>query len=159
MANQKVSNLVTLLFVALFSSSFLYLLIGFILSRSGWHPFLTDVSIRRLILYSLLGASLLILVAVIQIKKKAFPGESLRFERVDDFRKYVSSRCAVLFALSEVPAVFGLFCFFVTGNFRFQVFFTLISLVAFSIAKPSNEMLEQIQRTIPQRTSTLFKEL
>lgn len=145
MPEQKVSNTVTILYFAFISSTLLYLILGFILYKSGWTPILNDRTLHFVLAILFLAISGTLLTLIVRLKAKAFSDDALRKNQEKNFSKYVVSRTVPLFALSEVPGILGLVYFFLTGNLLVLVAFCVLSLIAFSLAKPGTESLDHLE--------------
>jgi hypothetical protein len=142
---QKMSMTVNLIWAALFFSTFVYVILAFVLSRSGWKP-VGDPALGQVLMGIFMALSLIEVMFVSWLKKKSFTEELTSITSVDSQKKFIVSRSVVLFALSEVPAILGLVTFFLTGNFMMLLAFWGISFISFLIAKPAHQVLDQVDR-------------
>lgn len=134
-----------MLYFAFMSSTLLYLIVGFILYRSGWEPILTNGPLHGVLAILFVALSTFLIVLARRLKLKAFSEERLTQIGGQDFSKYAVARTVPLFALSEIPAILGLVYFFLTGNLMILVALCVLSLIAFMLSKPSSETLDRIQ--------------
>jgi hypothetical protein len=150
MPEQKVNSTITILYFAFISSTLLYLIVGFILHKSGWHPILTDrnLSLILALFFTLVSATMLYLI--VSLKGKAFSVSGLRPGEAQDFSKYIVSKTIPLFALSEIPAILGLVHFFLSGSLIVLVGLCVLSLICFSVARPNPEILSRLESNFRQ---------
>ena len=135
-----------MIFVAFVFSSLVYLLIGFILSGSGWSAGPAASSLDR-VMFPLFTAITVIIVAVVaKLRLSAFSPEMPRPENLEQLQRYVISRFVILLALSEAPAILGLVYFLLCGKFLHLVFFCVLSCLSFAIVRPSRVQLEELQQ-------------
>jgi hypothetical protein len=142
---QKTSMTVNLIWAALFFSTFIYVILAFVLTRSGWKP-IADSGLGQVLMGIFMALSLIDVMFVSWLKKKSFSEELISMTSADAQKKFIVSRSVVLFALSEVPAIFGLVTFFLTGNFMMLLAFWGISFISFLVAKPSRQVMNQVDR-------------
>jgi hypothetical protein len=145
MPEQKVNSTITILYFAFLSSTLLYLIVGFILYKSGWKPIVTDRNLQLILSLLFALISVTVLYLTVSLKQKAFSGSGIQQNLKLDFSKYVVSRTVPLFALSEIPAILGLIHFFLAGNLIILVAFCVLSLICFSVARPNDEMLSRLE--------------
>ncbi len=139
---QKTSFTITLIYAALLFSTIVYLIVAFMLSRTGWKP-LVDSGLAQTLMGILLALSLIDVMFVSWMKKRAFSQEVSGIPIGDSLRRFIVSKSVLLFALSEIPAVLGLTIFFLSGNLIVSIVFWVISLISFLIARPPRELLEK----------------
>jgi len=124
---QSLQSRLNILYTAFLFSSFVYLIVGFALLRSGWKPLLTDGVMSKSLLGVFILISLSCVVSAFQINKK----ES------EETEKKIFMKSVVLFAFAEVPSILGLVSFLVTGSFTYLVILWCISVAAFILFKPT----------------------
>ena len=142
---QKTSTTINLIWAALFGSTFIYLIIAFMLSRSEWKP-VADRGLYLTLMGVLMAISLIDVMFVSWLKKKSFTEEITPIAVGDAQRRFIVSRSVLLFALSEVPAILGLVIFFLSGNLLMLLSFWGLSFISFLIARPPGDLLEQADR-------------
>jgi hypothetical protein len=139
---QKTSFTITLIYAALLFSTVVYLIVAFMLSRTGWKP-LVDPGLAQMLMGIFLALSLIDVMFISWLKKKSFNDEISGIPVGDSLRRFIVSKSVLLFALSEIPAVLGLTIFFLSGNLIMSIFFWTLSLIAFLIARPPRELLDK----------------
>jgi hypothetical protein len=139
---QKTSFTVTLIYAALLFSTIVYLIVAFMLSRTGWKP-LIDPALAQMMMGIFLALCLIDVMFVSWLKRRSFTEEISGVQAGDSMRRFIVSKCVVLFALSEIPALLGLTIFFLSGNLIMAIVFWTLSLIAFLIARPSKELLDK----------------
>jgi hypothetical protein len=143
---QKTLTTLNIIFWAFLFSSLIYVLLGFLLAQMPWHPVLASPAVTRAIFGTFLLIGFCILIVVIKLHQNSFSDLMPAPESGDHLRRYVLRRSIVMFALAEVPAILGLIFFFLSGNLRWMLVLSLISVVSFVVARPSREMLEQLEQ-------------
>lgn len=141
-AQQKTSFTITLIYAALLFSTIVYLIVAFMLSRTGWKP-LIDPALAQMLMGIFLALCLIDVMFVSWLKRRSFTEEISGIQAGDSMRRFIVSKSVVLFALSEIPAVLGLTIFFLSGNLIMAIVFWTLSLIAFLIARPSKELLDK----------------
>jgi hypothetical protein len=144
---QKTSFTITLIYSALLFSTIVYLIVAFMLSRTGWKP-LVDPALAQTLMGIFLALALIDVMFVSWLKKKSFIDEISGVQSGDAMRKFIVSKSVLLFALSEIPALFGLLIFFLSGNLIMAIFFWTLSLIAFLIARPPKELLDRADSAV-----------
>lgn len=139
---QKTSMTITLIYAALLFSTVVYLIVAFMLSKTGWKP-LVDPGLAQMLMGIFLALSLIDVMFVLWLKKKSFSDEVSGIQVGDSLRRFIVGKSILLFALSEIPAVLGLTIFFLSGNLIMSIVFWTLSLIAFLIAKPPRELLDK----------------
>ena len=139
---QKTSFTITLIYAALLFSTIVYLIVAFMLSRTGWKP-LIDPALAQMLMGIFLALCLIDVMFVSWLKRRSFTEEISGIQAGDSMRRFIVSKSVVLFALSEIPAVLGLTIFFLSGNLVMAIVFWTLSLIAFLIARPSKELLDK----------------
>jgi hypothetical protein len=139
---QKTSFTITLIYAALLFSTIVYLIVAFMLSRTGWKA-LVDPGLAQMLMGIFLALSLINVMFVSWLKKKSFIDDISGVQPGDSMRKFIVSKSVVLFALSEIPSLLGLMIFFLSGNLIMAIVFWTLSLIAFLIARPSKELLDK----------------
>lgn len=143
---QKAIGTVLIVYVAFLFSSFVYLLIGFFLSRASWQPVITEIFLMDILFALWIVISAVLIFVILRIRKNAFDEKMPRPESLDQLQRYVISKFVLLFALAEVPAILGLVYFLLTGRFLYLVLFCVLSLLSFFIVRPSRNALLDLQR-------------
>lgn len=139
---QKTSFTITLIYAALLFSTIVYLIVAFMLSRTGWKP-LIDPALAQMLMGIFLALSLIDVMFVSWLKRKSFIDDISGIQAGDSMRKFIVSKSVVLFALSEIPALLGLMIFFLSGNLIMAIVFWTLSLIAFLVARPSRELMDK----------------
>jgi hypothetical protein len=139
---QKTSFTITLIYAALLFSTVVYLIVAFMLSRTGWKP-LVDPGLAQMLMGIFFALSLINVMFIFWLKRKSFSDEASGIQTGDSLRKFIVSKCVLLFALSEVPALLGLTIFFLSGNLIMSIVFWTLSLLAFLIARPPRGLLDK----------------
>jgi hypothetical protein len=139
---QKTSFTVTLIYAALLFSTIVYLIVAFMLSRTGWKP-LVDPGLAQMLMGIFLALALIDVMFVSWLKKRSFTEEISGIQVGDSLRRFIVSKSVLLFALSEIPALLGLTIFLLSGNLFMAIVFWTLSLIAFLIARPSKELLDK----------------
>jgi hypothetical protein len=145
---QKTSTTINLIWAALLASTFIYVIIAFVLSRTGWKP-IVDRGLAQTLMGIFVAISLIDVMFVSWLKKKSFTEEIASITPADAQRRFIVGRSILLFALSEAPAIFGLVIFFLSGDLRTLLIFWGISFVSFLVARPPREVLERADRSLP----------
>ena len=131
---QKTSFTITLIYAALLFSTIVYLIVAFMLSRTGWKA-LVDPALAQMLMGIFLALSLIDVMFVSWLKRKSFTEEISGVQAGDPMRRFIVSKSVLLFALSEIPALLGLIIFFLSGNLIMSIVFWTLSLIAFLIAR------------------------
>jgi hypothetical protein len=139
---QKTSFTITLIYAALLFSTIVYLIVAFMLSRTGWKP-LVDPALAQMLMGIFLALSLIDVMFISWLKRKSFTEEISGIQAGDSMRRFIVSKSVLLFALSEIPALLGLMIFFLSGNLIMSIVFWTLSLIAFLIARPPKELLDK----------------
>jgi hypothetical protein len=139
---QKTSFTITLIYVALLFSTIVYLIVAFMLSRTGWKP-LVDPALAQMLMGIFLALSLIDVMFISWLKRRSFTEEISGIQAGDSLRRFIVSKSVLLFALSEIPALLGLMIFFLSGNLIMSIVFWTLSLIAFLIARPPKELLDK----------------
>jgi len=139
---QKTSFTITLIYAALLFSTIVYLIIAFMLSRTGWKA-LVDPALAQMLMGIFLALSLIDVMFVSWLKRRSFTEEISGVQAGDSMRRFIVSKSVLLFALSEIPAILGLIIFFLSGNLIMSIVFWTLSLIAFLIARPPKELLDK----------------
>lgn len=139
---QKTSFTITLIYAALLFSTIVYLIVAFMLSRTGWKA-LVDPALAQMLMGIFLALSLIDVMFVSWLKRKSFTKEISGVQAGDSMRRFIVSKSVLLFALSEIPALLGLIIFFLSGNLIMSIVFWTLSLIAFLIARPPKELLDK----------------
>lgn len=139
---QKTSFTITLIYAALLFSTIVYLIVAFMLSRTGWKP-LIDPALAQTLMGIFLALSLIDVMFVSWLKRKSFNEEVSGIQAGESMRKFIVTKSVLLFALSEIPALLGLMIFFLSGNLIMTIVFWTLSLIAFLIARPPKELLDK----------------
>jgi len=139
---QKTSFTITLIYAALLFSTIVYLIVAFMLSRTGWKP-LIDPALAQVLMGICLALSLIDVMFVSWLKRRSFSEELSGIPAGDSMRKFIVSKSVVIFALCEIPALLGLTIFFLSGNLIMAIVFWTLSLIAFLIARPPKEILDK----------------
>jgi hypothetical protein len=139
---QKTSFTITLIYAALLFSTIVYLIVAFMLSRTGWKA-LVDPALAQMLMGIFLAFSLIDVMFVSWLKRRSFTEEISGVQAGDSMRRFIVSKSVLLFALSEIPALLGLIIFFLSGNLIMSIVFWTLSLVAFLIARPPKELLDK----------------
>lgn len=141
---QKTYNSLNIIFIAFTSSALVYLVIALILRSTNFQAVAPTVAMPLFIVLLMVCFSN---VAISQMIKKRSFGEPLpHFDGQDKLDAYVKSKYIVMFALSEVPAIFGLVYFMLTGMFWRMVILVGISLLSLALIRPDLAELEDFQR-------------
>src|SRR5262245_53990655 len=106
---QKVESRLSIIFVAFLFSSFVYMIVGFALSKSDWKALISDPGLHQILFGVFLAISVGLFVLILKLKKKLQP----------DSEKSLISKYILLFALAEVPSILGLVIFLLSGKFTF----------------------------------------
>jgi hypothetical protein len=141
---QKTYATLIIIFTAFLSSVFVYLMIGYFqqqLQQQGFAPALATP-----LFYGLLVASFGNVAAAQVIKQRSFGDRATECGTPEKLHAYVTTRHIVMYALSEVPAIFGLLYVLMTGDFLRLALFIGLSVVSFLLVKPSLSALEEFQR-------------
>jgi peptidoglycan/LPS O-acetylase OafA/YrhL len=125
---QKVESRLTIIFTAFLFSSFVYMIVGFALSKSGWKALISDTGLYQILFGLFLVLSISLLVLILKLKNRPKP----------DSEKSLISKYILLFALAEVPSILGLVLFLLTGKFLFLLALCFFSIVAFFLIKPQD---------------------
>lgn len=141
---QKTFNNLNIIFIAFLSSVLVYLVIGYALKSTQFRALAPAVSQPLFLILMVVSIGNLVLARM--IKQKSFGDNPPHFDTPEKLSPYVTSKYMVMFALSEVPAIFGLVYFLLTGIFWRLVAFVALSLVSFALVKPSLTDLEDFQR-------------
>jgi hypothetical protein len=120
---------INIIFIAFLFSSFVYLIVGFALMKSGWKPAMAARNLDQILLGVFLLVSIGLIGMAMQIKRR------IGQRRGDHI---VLSKAVVVFALAEVPSILGLVLFLLTGNFSFLMILCVVSVVAFVLVKPKS---------------------
>ena len=139
---QKTSFTITLIYAALLFSTVVYLIVAFMLSRTGWKP-LVDPALAQMLMGIFLALSLIDVMFISWLKKRSFTQEISGVQAGESMRRFIVSKSVLLFALSEIPALLGLTIFFLSGNLIMSIVFWTLSLIAFLIARPPKELLDK----------------
>ena len=139
---QKTSFTITLIYAALLFSTIVYLIIAFMLSRTGWKA-LVDPALAQMLMGIFLALSLIDVMFVSWLKRRSFTRRFSGVQAGDSMRRFIVSKSVLLFALSEIPAILGLIIFFLSGNLIMSIVFWTLSLIAFLIARPPKELLDK----------------
>jgi hypothetical protein len=139
---QKTSFTITLIYAALLFSTIVYLIVAFMLSRTGWKP-LVDPALAQMLMGIFFALSLIDVMFVSWLKRRSFTEEISGIQAGDSMRRFIVSKSVLLFALSEIPALLGLIIFFLSGNLIMSIVFWTLSLIAFLIARPPKELLDK----------------
>jgi hypothetical protein len=139
---QKTSFTITLIYAALLFSTIVYLIVAFMLSRTGWKA-LVDPALAQMLMGIFLALSLIDVMFVSWLKRRSFTEEISGVQAGDSMRRFIVSKSVLLFALSEIPALLGLIIFFLSGNLIMSIVFWTLSLIAFLIARPPKELLDK----------------
>ena len=142
---QKTLSTILIIFVAFVFSSLVYLLIGFILSKSHWQAVLHSSGVVEVLFAAFIVVSVVLMGVVVKLKQSAFSQDMPRPASLEQLQRYAVSRSIVLFALSEIPAIFGLVYFLLAGKFYHMVLFCVLSLFCFAFVRPSQAALEELQ--------------
>ena len=141
----KTLSTILIIFVGFVFSSLVYLLIGFILSKSHWQAVLHSSGVVEVLFAAFIVVSVVLMGVVVKLKQSAFSQDMPRPENLEQLQRYAVSRSIVLFALSEIPAIFGLVYFLLAGKFYHMVLFCVLSLFCFAFVRPSQAALEELQ--------------
>ena len=150
---KKTYSTLLIIYTSFIFSAFVYLLLGWILSRSGWHPLLNTAAANPIFigLVVILASDIF---AMFQVKAALFrQGVSMPLNQ-EQLHRYIVSRFLILFALSEIPAIAGLVFFLLSGNFGRFIILCGISFVAFAVVKPSLTFLEEFERNRTTKTQS-----
>ncbi|MCI0442462.1 hypothetical protein L0244_02030 [bacterium] len=139
---QKTSFTITLIYAALLFSTIVYLIVAFLLSRTGWKP-LVDPALAQMLMGIFLALSLIDVMFISWLKRRSFTEEISGIQAGDSMRRFIVSKSVLLFALSEIPVLLGLMIFFLSGNLIMSIVFWTLSLVAFLVARPPKELLDK----------------
>ena len=150
---KKTYTTLLIIYTSFIFSALVYLLLGWILSRSGWRPVLNASAVNPL--FIVLAVILISDVfAILRVKGALFRRDQELPVGAEALRRLIVSRFLVLFALSEIPAVMGLVFFALTGDFKRFVMLCVISFIAFVVVKPSLDVLEELQRNQTTKTQS-----
>ena len=134
---QKTLATLYVIFAAFAFSSLIYLIVGFTLSRSHWKPVLASSNLQQAIFWTLLAGSAGLLFLAVKFKTDAFGRALPSGANAEQTRSYLVSKYIVLFAIAEVPAIFGLVYFMLSGSFLRELILCLISIVIFLLVRPA----------------------
>jgi hypothetical protein len=123
--NEQDRRSLNLIFVAFFFSTLIYLFLGLILWRISTEPRIWSES--RPLVFGVFLALSLVQVGILWFYRKRVDENSLNPENSVARGSSERGKMIVLFALSEVPAIFGIVYFLLVGDFFGQVLLTLIS--------------------------------
>ncbi|HSE42538.1 MAG TPA: hypothetical protein VLH08_17355 [Acidobacteriota bacterium] len=140
---QKTATSINLIWAALLASTIIYVILAFVLSRTGWKAIL-DPALSQVLMGIFLALSLIDVMVVSWLKKKSFHEELPSVPAGEAQRKFIVSRSVFLFALSEVPSILGLVTFFLSGNLVMMLVFWVLSFISFLTARPSANVLNQV---------------
>src|SRR5262245_14351636 len=107
---EQTQRSLSLVFVAFASSTLIYLFLGFLLGKTSSVP-RPMASNQQMILILFVVLSLAQVLMVWFFRKKTY-SDPLHPESVQALEDHLRGRHIVLFALSEIPAIFGLIYFF-----------------------------------------------
>lgn len=133
-----------IVFIAFISSTLIYLFLGFLMGKTSQTPRMMAGNYQTLfILFVVLSLAEVVIVWL--LRKKAYselssPGSLQALE------EQLRGKHIILFALSEVPAIYGILYFFLTGHFAGQFMLTLFSWICLGISKPSTKAIEEMER-------------
>jgi hypothetical protein len=125
---QKTFNRLSLIFSAFLFSSFIYVIVGFALSRTGLKPVLS-ASLQSIVFWIFVTLSVSDLAIVLKIKNQ--PAET-------DERRVIS-RSILCYALAEIPSILGLVYFALSVNSLYALILWAVSIVIFVLVRPANE--------------------
>ena len=80
--------------------------------------------------------------------RKTTYSASFHPENIQALEDHLRSKHILLFALSEVPAIYGLLYFFLTGHFAGQILLTIFSWICLAVSKPSVPAIEELERKL-----------
>ena len=124
---QSLQSRLTILYTAFLFSSFVYVIVGFALLKSGWKAALPDGAMSQALFGIFVLISLGCFAVAFQIKKK----------QSEDSEVNAFSKSVVLLAFSEAPAILGLVIFLLTARFASLMILWFISVAAFIVFKPT----------------------
>lgn len=141
---EQTRRALTLVFVAFFFSTLVYLFIGFILNRSPQEPRPLAVN-SQVVLVAFLVLSVAQVFFVWFFKRKVYsdpdnPGS------IQALENRLRGKHIILFALSEVPAIYGIVYFLLTGHFTGQIVLTFLSWICLFVTRPSATAIEELER-------------
>src|ERR1044072_4182333 len=128
---QKISNRLSLIFSAFLFSSFIYIIVGYALSRTNWKPVL-PVNSQQIVFWIFVALAICELFAILKMKDSGRAVE-------EQTEKQVISRSIILYALAEIPAILGLVYFILSGSFVYQLILWAVSIVSFLLVRPTDE--------------------
>jgi hypothetical protein len=126
---QKVESRLNIIFIAFLFSSFVYMIVGFALYKSGWKPLIGDASLHQILFGAFLILSIGLFVVILKLKKS----------QQADSEKGVISKFILLFALAEAPSILGLVLFLFTGKLLYLLTFCFLSIFIFFLIKPQDQ--------------------
>jgi hypothetical protein len=130
--SQKIQSRLTIIFTAFLFSSFVYLIVGFALNRSGWKPVIQVGSLQQILFAIFAILSVGLIIVAMTIKRSVFAGDG----DTEQSEQATLSKSIFLFALAEVPSILGLVLFLLAGNFLNLIILCAFSVVAFFLVKP-----------------------
>jgi hypothetical protein len=146
---QKAFNRLFLIYSAFFFSSFVYLIVGFALSRSQFKPVFPASNLQQILFWIFVVFAISDVAIALKIKGRVFREDSSPAQEGEALQRRIVSRSLVVYALAEVPSILGLICFMFSANFTYFLILWLISLITFLMIRPSQESFDQIDRNLP----------
>jgi hypothetical protein len=146
---QKTLSTLYIIFAAFLFSSLVYLIVGFTLSRSHWKPVLSSGALRETIFWILLAVSAALSVVALKFKTNTFSRFPPLAENAEQARSYLVSKCIVMYAIAEVPAIFGLVYFMLSGSLTGELILCLISIAMFFFLRPTECSEEKRSSELP----------
>jgi len=141
---EQTRRALTLVFVAFFFSTLVYLFIGFILNRAHQEP--TPLAVHSqavLIAFLVLSVAQVFFVWVFKRKVYTDPDNPGSLQALEN---RLRGKHIILFALSEMPAIYGIVYFLLTGYFTGQIVLTLFSWICLFVTRPSLAEIEELER-------------
>ena len=142
---QKTFNRLFLIYSAFLFSSFVYLIVGFALSRSHFKPVFPASNVQQILFWIFVVFAISDVAVALKIKEGIFREKS-SVEEGEVVQRRIMSRSLVVYALAEVPSILGLIYFMFSANFSYCLILWLISPITFLLVRPSREFFDQIDR-------------
>jgi F0F1-type ATP synthase membrane subunit c/vacuolar-type H+-ATPase subunit K len=143
---EQTTRSLNIVFIAFVSTTFVYLFLGFLMRQTSAVARPMEGSQQIIFLVSV--ALSLAQVVVVWILCKRTYSEEQKPQSLEVLENHLRSRHIILFALSEIPAIYGIVYFFLTGHFAGQIILTLFSWICLAISKPSLTAIEKLERRL-----------
>ncbi len=101
---------------------------------------------QQQVLFVILGALSLAQIMVVWTLRKKFYASTSNPGSIQALEDQLRGKHIILFALSEVPAIYGIIYFFLTSHLNGQIILTFFSWVCLAISKPSVRAIEELER-------------